>query len=362
MNHSIEERIARAFEDEYERPRADLRRMLWEPRRSRRGGGAVLVRLGAVVAVTALVGVALSVPRVVGRHPAPASVSGSKFSAPVPDFGYEVVSVVENLSGRGGTQLVGVEPPGRAAQVLLQLRCQPGRPVGHLPGKEAWAQAEIRSGGTVVGVVGDHSPTKGAAPSTCPPDGGGQTSGDGLVIVTKPTQITITTPPGIRWQAALEVARTSTSVTPPSAMPQLLGTCPSLQVNWGTAVSGNGFGTMTLYPGLDSGAGFAHPVSSCHLVARVRLGIYYLGTPTPIAPIPSSEADQMISGTLTAGAGGGPQGSVQVSWHWGNWCGPRRAVQAVLFGPNSVVLGEVSGSALPACHPGVSGLDLRPGQ
>ncbi len=287
MNHSIEERISKAFEDEYERPRADLRRMLWEPRRSRGGRGAVLVRLGAVVVVAALVGVALSVPRVVGGHPAPGSISTSKFSAPVPDFGYEVVSVVENVSGRGGTQLVGVEPPGRAAQVLLQLRCQPGRSVGHLPGKDAWATAEIRSGGAVVTAVGDHSPTKGAAPSTCPPDGGGQNGGGGLAIVTKPTQITITTPPGIRWQAALEVARTLTSVTPPSAMPQLLGTCPSLQVNWGTAVSGNGFGAMTLYPGLDSGAGFAHPVPTCHLVARVRLGIYYLATQTPIAQIPS---------------------------------------------------------------------------
>lgn len=313
------------------------------------------------MAVAALVGVALGVPRVVGRHPAPGSNSAPKFSAPVPDFGYEVVSTVENLSGRGGTQLVGVEPPGRAAQVLLELRCPPGHSVGHLSGKDAWAQAEIRSGGTLVGVVGDHSPAKGRAPSTCPHQGGGQNGGDGLAIVTKPTQIAIITPPRIRWQAALEVARTSTSVTPSSALPQFRGTCPSLQVNWGTAVSGSGFGAMTLYPGLDSGAGFPHPIPSCHLVARVRLGIYYLGTQTPIAQIPPNEADQTISGALIGGSVGGPQGSIQATWHWGNWCGPRRAVQAVLFGPNSVVLGEASGSALPACHPGVSGLDLRPG-
>ncbi|HUY54649.1 MAG TPA: hypothetical protein VMV23_05780 [Candidatus Nanopelagicaceae bacterium] len=359
MSQSIEERISSAFEAEYERPRADLRRMLWEPRRSRRGRGAVLVRLGAVVAVAALVGVALSVPRVVGRHPAPGSNSAPKFSSPVPDFGYEVVSTVANLSGRGGTHLVGVEPPGRAAQVLLQLRCQPGRSVGHLPGKDAWAQAEIRSGGTLVGAVGDHSPAKGQAPSTCPHQGGGLSGGAGLAIVAKPTQITITTPPGIRWQAALEVAQTPTSVTPPSAMPQFLGSCPSLQVTWGTEISGNGFGAITLYPGLDSGAGSPHPVSSCHLVARVRMGIYYLGTQTPIAPIPPNQADQTISGALMGDSG--PQGSIKATWHWGNWCGPRRAVQAVLFGPTSVVLGEVSGSALPACHPGVSGLDLSPG-
>jgi len=360
MNSSLEDRISAAFEADYQPPQSDLRRMLWEPRRSRHSRGTMLARVGAVVAVAALVGVALSVPRVAGRQPAPGSTSTPKFSPLVPDFGYEVISTVEGLTGHAGTTLVGVEPPGRAAQVLLQLQCSPGAPLGRLSGQYFWAQAEIRSDGRVVSAMGDQSP-KNPAPGRCGPKGSGSSGGSGLAIVTQPTRISITTPVGIRWRAALEVARTPSSVPPISAMPKFLGSCPSSLVNWGiSTASGTGFWSLTLYPGLDGGAGASSARSSCDLKVNVRLGIYYVATQSPIAQIPASQADQTISGPLTA-AGGGPQGALQATWDWGNWCGSRHPVQAVIFGPNSVVLGEVSGPAPPACHAGVAGLDLRAG-
>ena len=61
MNEHIREQIRRAFEDEYQAPAMDLRQMLWASGRRQRRRVRMPVRLGAAVAVTALVAVGVVV-------------------------------------------------------------------------------------------------------------------------------------------------------------------------------------------------------------------------------------------------------------------------------------------------------------
>ncbi len=352
MNRSIEERIRTAFEVEYEPPLADLRQGFGKRRRLPRN--ARWGRLAAAVAVAAVVTAAISVPRLLGLGAGPTTANPRGWTTLVPNFGYVIVATAENLSGRGGTQLLGVEPPGRYVGFLVESQCIGGK-AGQLPGK-------VRGLGVVVGTKAGTgtgffigAPSSGSSCVT-PGVGGGLEDAK----VGQPTRIYVTAAPGMRWRVAMEVARGS--VLP--RLPKTLGSCPTQQLGWGFQDQNRGGSLiLTLNSQLQRAPGTASP-ASCHLVVPVRLGLYYAGTEQPIAGSGAS----FSTGTMVGNLGGSSKGAltqVTVSWSWANWCGGERTVQAVFFGPDSAVLidatlGGGGGPPPPLCHSGAKGLELSP--
>jgi hypothetical protein len=343
MMQPLEDRIKEAFANAYQPPAADLRRMLLQPAGRSRPRGQRLLRVGALALVAGLVAAAISLPRTLG--PAPHPISSHPFSQVFPDYGYVVVATIEDLSGRGGKVYLGVVPPGRGYGVLLQTRCA-ARTLGSF--------SETVAGGQVVkdfligissasGHVFSFYSAPSPADHTCAADnlagGGTQIPGQPLNGDSKPQRLYVIAAKGIAWRATLEVYG---SLGSPPQLPATLGTCRSSGLGWGSDTPGRTDGTVavTLQPSSDYPTGKA----PCQLQLPVRLGLFWAGTTTPL-----SVAGNLSTAPLAGRYDGGPAPSL--TFRWSNWCGPRRPVQEVFFGPGGAVLIDSTAPVkLPLCQ------------
>ncbi len=341
MERALEDRIKEAFARAYEPPAADLRRMLSQPSLSSRARGRRLVRVGLLALVAALVAVAMSLPRAL--VPAPKPLSRTPFAQVFPDYGYVVVATRVDLSGRGGKVYLGVVPPGRGYGVFLQTRCA-ARNLGSF--------TETVGGGQVVkdfliGIAGANGRSFSfySAPSatdhTCAADNlaGGSTQIPAQPAGGRPQPLYVIAARGLAWRATLEVYDRLGS---PPQIPATLGTCQSSGLGWGgsNVPAGNGgVDVFTLQPS-------RYPANRgpCQLALPVRLGLFWAGTTTPLSVV-GNLRQVVLSGPFD----GGPTPSL--AWRWANWCGPRRPVQEVVFGPGGSVLTDTTSVLrLPSCQ------------
>ncbi|MGA9775779.1 MAG: hypothetical protein WBU92_07650 [Candidatus Dormiibacterota bacterium] len=339
MSRSLEEQIRNAFAEGYREPAQDLRKALWEPRRPRRRAGSVALRMGALLVTATLVAVGISLPRVAGPRPAPAS----GFSPVLPDFGYVVVASAQDLSGRGGPRTLGVVPPGRRYGVIVQSRCA-SRWVRPLPKVEGGAAA---ADNLLLGVLGGRrglflfATARSSKPTLCRSAlgaGAGGSSGlGGPTSASGPEAFSVRSAPGIAWRAYLEVY---TGPGQPAMLPSVLGTCSARDLGWsfGPGKRSGSAVDFSLTPEGDS------VVPPCQLLLPVRLGLYEGGTTLPLRVSGNSAA-----ATLAGRYQGGPGGPT-LRWRWTNWCGPQRRVQAAFIAPGGAVIGATSAPVpLPVC-------------
>ena len=341
MTEHLREQIRRAFEDEYQAPSIDLRQMLRASERGQRPRVGMPVRLGAVVALMALVAVAIALPRFISLSPRPAA--GSRFSQVLPDYGYVVIATAQNLSGKGGRQELGVLPAGRAYGVDIQTYCT--GPTLHTTTYVAAKEAAWRH--LIVGVFSSdgHIQEGQTARTSLVRDCSalvGHSSRSGSMGTTspgspRPEPLFVVAARGIAWRVTLEAYRT---LGGPPQLPTTLGTCRSQGVGWSwspgsSSASGS---EISLQPTFDP------TTPKCRLTVPVKLGLFFGGTTTPVK----------VSGNLhvatLAGSGGGNPPFPRLRWRWSNWCGPRRPVQLVFFGPNGAVIVDTTTPVpTPAC-------------
>ena len=344
MREPLEGRIKEAFARAYEPPAEDLHRMLEEPQPSRRQGRRRLARLGALALVAALAAVAISVPRAL--VPAPRPTRSTSFPRVYPDYGYLVLATKQDLSGRGGKVYLGVVPSDRGYGIILQTRCA-ARTLGSF--------TETVAGGQVVknfliGVAGANgrsfffasAPT--AASHACAADNlaGGSTqipAAEPSRGESQPQRLYVVAAKGIAWRVTLEVYG---RLGNPPQLPATLGTCRSSGVGWG------GIGPVRRKGGVELNLqpSSVYPAlrAPCRLVVPVKLGLFWAGTTKPL-PVAGNLAPVRLSGAYS----GGPMPNL--NWTWSNWCGPRRAVQEVVFGPRGAVLtNSTSTVPLPDCN------------
>ena len=341
MNEHIREQIRRAFEDEYQAPAMDLRQMLRASGRRQRRRVGMPVRLGAVVAVTALVAVAIALPRVISLSPR--SAAGSRFSQVLPDYGYVVIATAQNLSGKGGKQELGVLPAGRAYGVDVQTYCTGSslHTTTYVAAKKAaWKHL-------IVGVFSSdgHIQEGQTAPTSlvrhCSAlvgdSRGSGNSGTASPGSPQPEPLFVVAAPGIAWRVTLEAYR---KLGAPPQLPTTLGTCRSQGISWSWSPRSNSASgsEISLQPT------FNPTIPKCYLTVPVKLGLYVGGTTNPVN----------VSGNLhvatLAGPGGGNPPFPRLKWRWSNWCGPRRPVQLVFFGPDGAVIVDTTTAVpTPSC-------------
>ena len=342
MREPLEGRIKEAFARAYEPPAEDLHRMLEEPQPSRRQGRRRLARLGALALVAALAAVAISMPRAL--VPAPRPTRSTSFPQVYPDYGYLVLATKQDLSGRGGKVYLGVVPSDRGYGIILQTRCAApvlgsftkvvgggqsvrdfligisgsnGRPffftVAPKPGDHACSANELGTGATQIPAAASSRP--------------------------QPKRLYVVAAKGIAWRVTLEVYG---RLGNPPQLPATLGTCRSSGVGWG------GIGPVRRKGGVELNLqpSSVYPAlrAPCRLLVPVKLGLFWAGTTKPL-PVAGNLAPVRLSGAYS----GGPMPNL--NWTWSNWCGPRRAVQDVFFGPGGAVLTETtSADPLPVCQ------------
>ncbi len=341
MRRPMEVRIKEAFASSYEPPGDDLRQMLARPAPSPRHQRRRLARLGAFALVAVLVAVAISAPRAL--RSAPTSAPSRSFPQVYPDYGYLVVATKQDLSGKGGKFYLGSVPSDRSYGVTLQTSCA-SRQLTPFTKTLAGGQ---RVHDLVAGVEGSSGPLAIFVTTSAPRDrpcsandlGGGSSlvpaeTGSGVHRL----NLYVLAAKGIAWRVTIEVYGRLGS---PPHLPATLGACPSAGLGWGTIGPPGGAATkLSLAP---SGSYPPHR-ASCQLVLPVRLGLFWAGTTSPL-PIAGNPAEAQLSGPYD----GGPTPSE--SWIWTNWCGSRRPVQAVFFGPRgAVLLDQTSGVKLPSCE------------
>ena len=264
----------------------------------------------------------------------------------LPDYGYVVVATAQDLSGSGGRRLLGVVPPGHPYGVIFQDRCT--GPTLHatnfaLSRNATWKNLILgvfsADGHLQVGTSAPKPFARHCASLVGTPGGGSTLAGSvgSAAGSSRPEPVFVVAAPGIAWRVTLEISR---GTSPPRPLPKTLGTCPSDRLGW-AASPGTQAGPAVDYSLRPEGNSVTPP---CRLSLPIRLGLYLGGTETPL-PISGNGQSATLSGRYQ----GGPP-FLGLTWRWSNWCGSRRPVQAVYFGPGGAVIASTTHPLpLPAC-------------